>query len=291
MARRNWLSMFLLLGCQQAHPSAPPPGLAAPPPATDSAVLGKAPARTQAGVTSDCSNYSKTTRGPYQFENNMWAQSKAKGPFEQCVVSRKIAGETQLGWTWNWPGHEPLGFGYPEIIFGWKPWSSRSTSPALPVRISNLRTLSVRYAVATEHSGKIALSISIFVTDSGEASAPNPLAIVDELVLWLDYPEDTLPSGTRRAEFELAGTRYELWHSPKHGDRGDGTGWDLYFLKGPNRKLQAEIQLKPLLDWLLTQNLVRPEQFIASVELGNELMSGSGTTWVQAFEVLVDPPG
>jgi hypothetical protein len=242
-------------------------------------------------VTRDCVNYSTTIQGPYHYQNNMWAEGKAKGPFEQCIVARKSAGKTQLGWTWNWPGYEPLGFGYPEIIFGWKPWSERSTTPALPLRISEIRALTLRYAVATEHTGKAALSMSMFVTDSSSASAPNPQSIVAELVLWLDYPEQATPVGTRTAQFEVAGTSYELWYTPQHGDRGDGKGWELFYLKGSNHQRKGTIQLQPLLAWLSTQNLLRNDRFVASVELGNELMGGSGTTWVQDFDVVVNAAG
>jgi len=291
MPNWKWLPVFVLLGCQTGTGTATRPEPTAPPPAHDGTQDGKAPARRQPGVTSQCSNYATTTQGPFQYQNNMWAEGKAKGSFEQCIVARKSDGETQLGWTWNWPGYEPLGFGYPEIIFGWKPWSEQSTTSALPLRISDLRALTVRYAVATEHTGKVALSISIFVTDSGIASAANPRAIVAELVLWLDYPDDAVPVGTQAAAFEVAGIGYELWHTPRHGDHGDGTGWELYYLKGPNHQLHGAIQLKPLFEWLLQKNLIRGDRFVASVELGNELMSGSGTTWVRDFDVLVAPAG
>ena len=291
MANGKWLALFTVLGCQTGTPSATPSEPAPRLPGAESAQVARAPAKQQPGVTSDCGNYSITTQGAFHYQNNMWAGGKAKGPFEQCVVSRKIAGKTQLGWTWSWPGYEPLGFGYPEIIFGWKPWSTQSTAPVLPLQIAKVRALTVRYAVVTERTGKVALSLSIFVTASGESSTANPLSIVDELVLWLDYPEGATPVGTRAAVFEVAGTSYELWHTPNHGDRGDGSGWDLFYLKGPNHQLQGTIQLQPLLEWLQKQHLIQGDRFVASVELGNELMAGSGTTWVHDFDVLVSPPG
>lgn len=37
------------------------------------------------------------------------------------------------------------------------------------------------------------------------------------------------------------------------------------------------------------KQLISPDHFVASVELGKELMSGSGTTWVSDFEVVVTP--
>jgi hypothetical protein len=158
----HWLPMFAFLGCQAAKPSASAPEPAKPramapsarPPATEAASAGSAPARRRPGVISDCANYSFTMRGPFKYENNMWAQGKATGPFEPCVVSRMVAGQMELGWTWNWPGYERLGFGYPEVIFGWKPWSNQSTTRALPLRIAELRSLTVRYAVRVAAEAK-----------------------------------------------------------------------------------------------------------------------------------------
>jgi len=291
MPNWNWLPLFVVLGCQTSTPSpsqAPSPARGV---ASEAATLGWAPARRQPGISSDCINYSTTSQGPFSYQNNMWAEAKAKGPFEQCVIARKLQGKTQLGWTWNWPGYEPLGFGYPEIIFGWKPWSSQSTTALLPLRISNIRSLTVSYAVDTKQTGKLALSLSMFVTNDSRTSAPNPLSIVDELVVWLDYPTGDTPVGKRIATTEIAGVGYELWHSPQHGDRGDGTGWDLYYLKGPNHQLEGALEVQPLLEHLAARNLISSKNFVASVELGNELMSGSGTTWVLDFDVGVNPPG
>jgi Glycosyl hydrolase family 12 len=291
MPNGKWLPLLMLVGCQAQAPIAMTPEHASPPlqGASESTHAVRAPGRTEPGVTSDCVDYSITTQGPYQYQNNTWAQDKAKGPFEQCVVSRKIAGKTQLGWTWNWPGYDKLGFGEPEIIFGWKPWADHSTTPLLPLRISDVRQLTVRYAVATAHTGKVALSLSLFVTDSSQATAPNPRAIVDEIVVWLDYPEDESPVGTRAAELEVAGVGYEVWHTPNQGGRGDGMGWDLYYFKGPNQQLHGALQVQPFLDALLKKNLINGDRFVASVQLGNELMSGSGTTWVQDFGVVLNP--
>ena len=225
--------------------------------------------------------------GSLQFMNNMWAREKAKGAFEQCVLRRGAEGQAQHGWTWAWPGFEPLGYGFPEIIFGWKPWSQASTDAKLPIRISDLKELAVRYAVSTESTGKISLAASLWLTTSGQATAPNPLAIANEIAIWLDYPEGATPSGERSGSLQIEGLDYELWHSPDHGDRGNGQGWDLYYLKGPNHRLQGTLKLDRFLEAMQSKQLIAPDRFVASVEFGNELMSGSGTTWVSDFDVLV----
>jgi len=67
----------------------------------------------------------------------------------------------------------------------------------LPIQISALKELSLRYAVSSESTGKISLSAAVWLTSSGQASAPNPLAITNEIAIWLDYPEGATPTGER----------------------------------------------------------------------------------------------
>jgi hypothetical protein len=66
------------------------------------------------------------------------------------------------------------------------------------------------------------------------------------------------------------------------------TGWDLYYFKGPNQHFQGAIQFQPLLESLLQKNLINGDRFLASVQLGNELVDGSGTSWVQDFAVVLN---
>lgn len=279
---------LVLASCQASVPSAQAPEPASPSGAEPAlAAPLHAPGKAEPGVTSDCGEYAVMARGSLQYMNNVWAREKAKGGFEQCVLRRGADAQPQLGWTWAWPGFEPEGYGFPEIIFGWKPWSDASTDAKLPIQLSALRELTVRYAVSTESTGKQTLAASMWLTNSGQATAPNPLAIASEFAIWLDYPEGSTPSGEHTLSLQVEGASYELWHTANHGDRGNGQGWDLYYLVGPNHRLQGTLKLERFLEAFASKKLITPEQFLASVELGNELMGGSGTTWVSDFDVAV----
>src|SRR4051812_45834728 len=52
---------------------------------------------------------------------------------------------------------------------------------------------------------------------------------------------------------------------------------------------QGTLKLERFLEALQGKQLISPDRFVASVEFGNELMSGSGTTWINDFDVLVTP--
>jgi hypothetical protein len=141
MSKERLLPLFILLGCQVETPSAKTPDASpVPSPLAGTAVhAGRAPGKIEPGVSSDCTNYSVIAQGPYQYQSNMWASDKAKGPFEQCVLSRQLDGKTQLGWTWAWPGFERLGFGYPELIrrLPSHPRTARAFVGGLPSRLLN----------------------------------------------------------------------------------------------------------------------------------------------------------
>jgi hypothetical protein len=282
------LASLAFSSCRSSAPAARTPEAADVQPRASSATA-HAPGKTQPGVTSDCGNYSVMAHGSLQFMNCVWAREKANGAFEQCMLRRGADSEAQFGWTWAWPGFEPLGYGFPELIFGWKPWSEASTDARLPIKISALKELSIRYAVSTESTGKASLAAAIWLTSSGQATAPNALAITDEIVIWLDYPIGATPTGTRTGSLAVEGVDYELWHTPNHGDRGNGQGWGLYYLKGPSHRLQGTLKLHRFIEAMQGRKLISPEHFVASVELGNEVMSGTGTTWVSDFDVVVTP--
>jgi hypothetical protein len=73
------------------------------------------------------------------------------------------------------------------------------------------------------------------------------------------------------------------------GDKGDGTGWTIYTFKSPRIQHRGSIEIHTLLEYLVEHGHVSTNHYVASIEFGNEIMGGSGTTWVEQFEVEVRP--
>ena len=248
-----------------------------------------APGRAEAGVIANCTPNARTTVGPYIYENNTWGSDKARDAFEQCLVERERDGRKEIGWTWNWPGFDPSVYGYPEIIFGWKPWSGgASTHPRLPIKVTAVKEMTMRYEVETRATGAYNLAPEIWLTDSGEVSeAPRPTALTTEIMFWMDYKNGARPAGSVVDTPEIEGVKYELWRASNIGNRGDGKGWTLYSFKSPTPQHKGEIKIHALLAYMLSKNLVSPQEYVASIEFGNEMMGGTGTTWVRRFEIEV----
>jgi hypothetical protein len=268
------------LGCGAARPEASGPE------ATTSAPQ-QAPGKGAEGVTAHCEAWASHVDGPYKYENNVWGSNKVKGAYEQCLLRRKRDGREEVGWTWTFPGFDPSVFAYPQIIFGWKPWSGgKPTDARFPLRVGDARHLALHYEVETEASGSYNLAPEIWITESGEWSEqPNPKLISAEIMFWMDYNEGARPAGRVIETPEFDGVTYELWKADEIGDKGDGKGWALYSFKSPTVQHQGTISIHQLLAYLAQKGHVDPNHYVASVEFGNEVMGGSGTTWVKRFEV------
>src|SRR6187399_1118232 len=262
--------LVLAFGCGSASHREPAPTPGAP------------PAKTQAGVTSYCDYDKRIPLDSYDLLNNAFAEDKATEPHGQCLIERQVDGNAQYGWSWAWPGFDPLGFGYPEIVFGQKPWDASSTDPRLPVRVSDVTAMTLRYQTETTATGKHNLSPALWITSAADA---DPLTIVAEVAVWLDWAEGTEPIGTPAGKVTIDGVEYDFWQELNHGDRGDGTGWNLYYFKGGTPRAEGTLDFQALLAHMQSTGDVQPSDYLISLEFGAELKSGSGTTWISDFSV------
>jgi hypothetical protein len=246
---------------------------------------------TRAGrIEQDCRAWSMRNDGRYRYENNVWGSKKAQGKFKQCLLTRERDGKTEVGWSWDWPGFDASVFAYPEVVVGWKPWSGGATTDShFPLRVSDVRTLTLEYEVETEVTGSYDLAPEIWLTDAGASLKPNPQSITTEVMFWMDHTEGARPAGQLVDEPTLDHVKYELWREDSIGVDANGKGWRLLSFKSPKKQLEGRIDIAALLGYLVEKKLASPSDYVASVEFGNEVMGGSGTTWIRRFDVKVEP--
>lgn len=283
-----------LLPCCAARPDplTPDPSTSASSPSASApaADAAAAPGRSLPGAQADCRAWATRSEGRYRYENNVWGSNKAQGKFQQCLLTRERDGKKEIGWTWNWPGLDPSVFAYPEVIVGWKPWSGgASTDPRFPIRVSEVKTLALEYEVETNVTGSYNLAPEIWLTEAGASPAANPKSITTEVMFWMDYTEGARPAGSVIDHVELNGVSYELWREASIGADANGKGWQLLSFKSPERQLKGRIDIAALLRHLTTSKLASTSDYVASVEFGNEVMGGTGTTWIKHFDVKIEP--
>jgi len=252
---------------------------------------GSAPGKSLPGVDAKCGEFFTINEGPYRWENNTWGSGKARGRYEQCLLEREVDGKTERGWTWNFPGLDPSVFAYPEIIYGWKPWSGgRTTDKRFPLKVADVKHLVINYHIEMQATGAYNLAPEIWLTRSGHASnSPNPSTITTEIMFWMDYKAEARPAGSIVEHPVVDGVTYELWKADSIGDKGNGQGWVLYSFKSPKIQHQGTISVHSLLGYMSQKNLIKQDEYVASVEFGNEVMGGTGTTWVKRFDIEVRP--
>jgi hypothetical protein len=237
-------------------------------------------------AVSNCQPWATISDGPYRYSNNEWGHDKAKGSFDQCLLSRTRDGRTERGWRWTWPGFDPSVFAYPEIEFGWKPWTGGpSTDARFPMRVGDVKHLVMSYEVETQATGSYDLAPEIWIIKRNPSDDANPQLITTEVMFWMDYAEGARPAGKVVETPALDGVTYELWKEDKIGESANGKGWMLLSFKSPTIRRKGRISIHALLEHLVNSKLVSPDEYVASVEFGNEVMGGAGTTWVRRFDL------
>jgi hypothetical protein len=250
-----------------------------------------APGKSTPGATSHCASGFARLVGAYRYENNQWGRDKARGGSEQCLLEREQGGRTEYGWSWHWPGEAPSVYAYPEIIWGWKPWTGGSSTDArFPRRVSDVQHLALHYAVETDAVGSYNLAPEVWLTRRKDGSGkPNPELITTEIMFWLDYAGISQPAGQIIDQPTIDGVRYELWKMDNMGNTGGGVGWRIYSFKRAEIARAGTLNVHEFLRHMTAHQQIDANDFVASVEFGNEIVGGRGTTWVKRFEVEARP--
>jgi len=243
----------------------------------------------QAGTASLCLDGDQMRHGPYVFENNQWGKAKANGPYSQCLLSRTVDGAPQYGWSWEWPGFNASVFAYPEIIYGWKPWSGgESTDPKLPMKITDIQTMKMRFDIDLQASGGYNLAPEIWLTSTGEASVrAAPARITTEIMFWMNR-ENIQPAGIFMEKLAVDGVDYQLWKLDSTGDKGNGEGWAYYAFMSAKPQNKATLDIRQFIQYLLSKNYIAAENYVASIEFGNEIAGGKGTAWLKEYSLVVE---
>ncbi len=151
--------------------------------------------------------------GKQRYENNSYGAERARGHFEQRLVTRRKEGVVETGWTWRWPSLNAEPFAFPEVVVGWKPWiGGTSTDPEFPLCIDRARRLLLHYDADTVAFGSYNLSSDLWLLDTApSAMKANPHLIVSEVMVILDHRPGAPPPGVLLGRVTIDGEPYELW--------------------------------------------------------------------------------
>jgi hypothetical protein len=227
----------------------------------------------------------------FRIANNAWNKERA-GTYavRQCIRIRDGAHGPEYGWAWDWPAESDTLLSFPQVIFGWKPWDGGASShPELPIQIATIDKLRLSYAVETRATGKHSLATTLWLTRSGvTGTEPNPKDISTDLMIWTDgFAFD--PFGTQVGHTSIDGLDFEVWLARDLGDdSADGPRWNYVAYRSVSTHPGASLDLNAFLQHAVEQGFISSHHYVSDVEVGNEIMSGAGETWIKAIDLDVE---
>ncbi|GGJ56159.1 Ig-like domain-containing protein [Deinococcus roseus] len=237
-------------------------------------------------VTEYCTDFHTITLGAYKYVNNTWGSSKTNGqPYKQCLQERTVNGVKQYGWNWNWPGYEPTVYAYPEIIYGWKPWDTMtSTDPRFPMKINGMPNVQMTWDVSGTRAGHYDFAPEIWFTSTPGDGAARPKDITTEIMIWLDYDATTNPGGSKVASSVIDGVSYDIYSM--FITTADAS-WRYLAYKGPAGRNSGTINIDKIAKDAVAKGLANGEHYMSGVEFGDESSGGTGNIWVNKYEIKV----
>ena len=220
-----------------------------------------------------CDPWAQEPYGDYLIENNVWGQGTIN-EFSQCIFTTN---DSSFGWTWDWPDVGYNVKAYPEIIFGKKPWSANSTTNELPLKIGNVETFEVNFDLNIEASGNYNLAFEFWVI---EDSISNQDQITNEVMIWTTNSL-LQPAGEQIAVFFSDGYYYDLF-------RAEFNDWIYYAFVSQTDQQEGTLNVHNFINYMVATGYLNPNEYMASFELGNEIVSGSGQTNIQQYSISVN---
>ena len=237
-----------------------------------------------------CEDFAQINVGPYLYQNNTWGADKlgAGESFTQCLVTRTVSGKRQIGWTWDWPGLEPTVYSYPEIIYGWKPWSGGANSAPtnLPVQAGKVGNIDLNFAFDQRATGSYNMAAEVWFTRSGRITqAPNANDITTEIMFWVN--STVSPAGSKVAEVTIGGKVYEVWYLKEigRGAKPNGDGWRYVAYRSKSQQTQGTLPLDAFIRDSLRRGYLSSSEYLVTIEMGNEVSGGKGTTYFKRYDI------
>jgi len=227
-----------------------------------------------------CNDWAEIKMNEYIVSNNVWGKGNITN-YKQCIFGTKIGNIVDFGWNWTWPKDGGNVKAYPEIIYGWKPWSESSTTSNLPIQIGNINQITVSYDAilsTTSTTGTYNLTFDLWITN---LSPPNPNNITREVMIWVET-KNMIPSGTLLQRVSISGEDYDFYKG--QGSAGSTIWTYLAFVK-VSPKLKGSINVHEFLNYLKNESHIFANEYLASIEFGNEIIEGAGETRLQNYSV------
>lgn len=210
--------------------------------------------------------------------NNVWNKAAVAGEGGQQIFLKEVAGEKVFGWQWAWPDSINI-LAYPEVVYGDKPWDVQTGRIAGLPFLAGTKSITVTFDVDLFTTGECNLDLTMMVVSGLPASSAN---IVDQISIWT-YNRGVRPYGDKIGSIPVNGIDYDVYITYNSST----TGYNYILFVAPAGVLTGPLELDPFIDYLLDRGIINRNQYITSIELGNDLVHGAGMVEVRNYQVIV----
>lgn len=261
------LLILLALGCSSGQSATSNP-------ASDT---NKTSSSASVNVPLLCRDWDTAQSGAYKVQNNVWGKGNLTG-YSQCVgIGEGENGGVVARWTWDWLYSDTYVRGYPEIIFGRKP-GHVTTTTALPRQIRDIGTANVSFNYSSTHSGRGNCAFEMWLSRGPEVVSD---ACKVEVMIWLDWYGGINPAGPFVRTSSIDGRDYDVFVGTVQSHP-----YIAFRVKSPVVGA-GTLNLRAFLDDLKANRLVTDDNYVQSIEFGNEASTGSGDTILYSYSVEV----
>ena len=245
-------------------------------------------------TTVSCEEYDTVKTEQGIVTNNVWNKFAAKDdPWSQCLEKRLVGGEIQFGWSWSWPFGRRVIYSQPQIKIGASPWAPEPKfDSSFPLKISDLKNLDISHELDIQTNGEHNTATTMWlIKEPYKGSKPKPSIIEAEIMIWTYATEKHFnPAGRMHSELKVNDIVWEVWYEKNWEDKSgvNDNKWRIISFRASKSSMKADIPGLALLNYAIDEKLISENLYVADVELGNEIMSGSGIAWVNKFDVVYE---
>lgn len=232
-----------------------------------------------------CAEFATIHSGEFIIENNTWnASNLPNGSFSQCIYKYDENNVLLMGWEWQYPNDAFGVNAYPQIIYGWKPWLSNSTTQNLPVKIQDINSIKANYDVNVERNiGDYNLAFDNWINSS---SAVTPQNIQFEFMIW-EESNGLVPFGDFQEVVSTSNGDYRFYMGEPDWEPA-GSNWTYLAFSRVQGRQSGTVDIDELLAYLISQGIVSDQSYLGSIEFGNEIGNSTGRTIIENFEININ---
>ena len=204
---------------------------------------------------------------------------------------RTLDANTQYGLYWQWPEGGDKVYAQPQITLGNSPWLPHNQNkPGYPISVNKLDKLAIDYSVEILTDGELNLASTLWLTHSDTIQTKiDKSTIAAEVMIWTYASDDFYanPAGEEVAEVMIGGIEWEVWLDKKWHDTSgkNDNNWVYLAFRTSQPLMQIKFDAAELLRFSIEQQFIPSGLYIADIQLGTEVMSGTGQVWLNHYQV------